>query len=377
MTRALSLVAGALLFGLTWTVVIFTIVLPRGQQGPGRLATVVTRTVRLFFGTMARLTHSYERKDTILAPIGPIALVAQLVVWLGLFGIAFVLMLSTYTHHFGRAASQVAAAMFTLGQARSGASTNDTITTIAGATGLVVIGLQIAYLPSLYAAFNRREALTTLLTSRAGEPAWGPEILIRHQLVGITDTLPDFYAAWEQWAAEVSESHVSYPVLLLFRSPDPWSSWVLSLLSVMDAAAIHLALQPDTAPSQARMCLRMGYVALRRISSSLGWHFDDDPQPDARLQLTFDEFAAAVALLEECGFPIERDTVSAWPHFRGWRVNYEDLAYRWANRVIAAPAPWSGARPGISGGPIAPRRPSHRSPSEPDGYQRPQFPSPG
>ena len=105
-----------------------------------------------------------------------------------------------------------------------------------------------------------------MLTSRAGEPAWGPEILIRHQLVGITDALPDFYASWEQWAAEVSESHVSYPVLLLFRSPDPWSSWVISLLSVMDAAAMHLALQPETAPSQARMCLRMGYVALRRIS---------------------------------------------------------------------------------------------------------------
>jgi len=46
------------------------------------------------------------------------------------------------------------------------------------------------------------------------------------QLVGIVDALPDFYASWEQWAAEVSESHVSYPVLLLFRSPDPWSSWV-------------------------------------------------------------------------------------------------------------------------------------------------------
>jgi hypothetical protein len=376
MGRIAALAAGAAIFAFTWAVVVFTIVLPRGQWGPGRVSTIVTRTVRLFFAAFARMTKSYERKDAILAPIGPIAVLAQLVVWLALFGIAFVLMLATYTHDVGRAISQVLAAMFTLGLARSGHLTNDTITTLAGATGLIVVALQIAYLPSLYAAFNRREVLTTMLTSRAGEPAWGPEILIRHQLVGITDALPDFYASWEQWAAEVSESHVSYPVLLLFRSPDPWSSWVLSLLSVMDAAAMHLALQPQSAPSQARMCIRMGYVALRRISSSLDWQFDEDPLPDAPIELTEREFAAAVAFLDDSGFLIERDVASAWPHFRGWRVNYEDLAYRWANRVVAPIAPWSGTRPGIAGGPVAPRRPSHRAPDDPFVFERPDFPGP-
>ena len=371
---ALMIIAGIAILVFTWMVVVFTIVLPRGQWGPARLSTYVTRGVRLVFSGLARLTNDYERKDTILAPIGPIAVITQLLVWLALFTLGFALMLEPYTHNFGSAISQVGAAMFTLGEARRANLTNDTILTLAGATGLIVIGLQIAYLPSLYAAFNRRESLTTMLTSRAGEPAWGPEILIRHQLVGITDALPDFYGSWEQWAAEVSESHVSYAVLLLFRSPDPWSSWVLSLLSVMDAAAMHLALQPESAPSQARMCLRMGYVALRRISSSLGWEFDDDPMPDDPIQLTEIDFIAAVTLLTDSGFPIERDPISAWPHFRGWRVNYEYLAYRWANRVVAPPAPWSGTRPGLAGGPVAPRRPKHRSPDDPYAYERPEFP---
>jgi hypothetical protein len=376
MPRVLSIVAGIAIVAFTWFAVIFTIVIPRAQWGPGRLSTAVLRSVRLLFVTLARPTRNYERKDAILAPTGAIAVLAQLLVWLLLFAFAFALMLEPYTHNFASAFSQVGAAMFTLGEARSAAATNDTILTLAGATGLIVVGLQIAYLPSLYAAFNRREALTTLLGSRAGEPAWGPEILIRHQLVGITDALPDFYSSWEQWAAEVSETHVSYPVLLAFRSPDPWSSWVLSLLSVMDAAAMQLALQPETAPSQARMCLRMGYVALRRISRSLGWEFDEDPMPDSPLQLTEVEFIDAVALLTESGFPIERDPISAWPHFRGWRVNYEDLAYRWANRLVAAPAPWSGPRTGIESGPVRPRRPIHRSPDDPYAYERPQFPLP-
>jgi len=137
---------------------------------------------------------------------------------------------------------------------------------------------------------------------------------------------------------------------------------------------MHLAVAPNSAPSQARMCLRMGFVALRRISKSLDWKFDDDPMPDASIELTEIDFIAAVALLTESGFPIERDPISAWPHFRGWRVNYEDLAYRWANRVVAPPAPWSGARPGITSGPVPPRRPIHRSPDDPYAYERPTFP---
>jgi len=132
---------------------------------------------------------------------------AQLVAWLLLLGVGFSVMLVAYTRDVGEAASEVGAAMFTLGLARSARFTNDTIVIFAAASGFVVIALQIAYLPALYAAFNRRESLITMLASRAGEPSWGPEILIRHQLVGIVDSLPDFYGQWEQWAADFSESH--------------------------------------------------------------------------------------------------------------------------------------------------------------------------
>jgi hypothetical protein len=45
--------------------------------------------------------------------------------------------------------------------------------------GLVTVTLQIAYLPALYAAFNRRENEIALLNSRAGSPSWGPELLAR------------------------------------------------------------------------------------------------------------------------------------------------------------------------------------------------------
>jgi hypothetical protein len=375
MPHWLGILMGVVILTLTWTSVVFTLVLPRALSGPARLSLWINRSTRWLFFAISRLAHSYERKDAVLAPIGPVAVLAQLVTWLVLIGAAFVTMLVLYTHDLGAAISQVGAAMFTLGLARSPRFTNDTIAIFAAASGFVVIALQIAYLPALYAAFNRRESLIAMLASRAGEPSWGPEILIRHQLVGIVDALPDFYGEWEQWAADLSESHSTYPTLLLFRSPDPWSSWVIALLSVLDAAAMHLALNPTSAPSQARLSLRMGYTSLRRISDAIGWEHDSDPKPDDPLQLGADEFAAAVALLQEVGFETERDAEAAWPHFAGWRVNYEDLAYRWANRVLAPPAPWSGSRTGLFEQNVVPRRPPHRAPETTGDYRRPDFDS--
>ena len=195
--------------------------------------------------------------------------------------------------------------LFSVGTAQAGGPSNRAVDIAAGATWAVVVTLQIAYLPSLYDAFNRREALVAMLESRAGLPAWGPEVLARHQLVGIIDTLPGLYSDWERWAADVAESHTTYPVLLLFRSPEPWYSWVVGLLAVLDAAAMHLALSPDAPASQARLCLRMGFTALNRIAKTLGWPVDPDPNPEGPIALTFEEFAAGRADAHEIGYPME------------------------------------------------------------------------
>jgi hypothetical protein len=351
---------GILIVGCTAASVVIALVLPRSAGQ--RLSLVVNRTVRLAFIVVSRLTSQYETKDGILAPTGPVALLAQLLTFLGLFVIGYGFMLWHWSGSLTLGLREAGLSLFSVGTAHVSGPTNDTLIGLVAGTAAITIALQIAYLPAIYSAFNRREALVALMESRAGTPAWGPEVLIRHQLVGIIDALPELYDDWEQWAAEVSESHTTYPVLLLFRSPQAWYSWVLSLLAVLDAAAMHLALCPTSAPSQARLCLRMGFSAFRRIASSLHWKFDRDPLPDAPLDLTFEEFSAAVELLVAKSFPIERGAEEAWPHFRGWRVNYESLAYRMADRVVAPPAPWSGGRRHLPGAAVPPRRPPHRSP---------------
>ncbi|MGD0379579.1 MAG: hypothetical protein ABSC30_06295 [Acidimicrobiales bacterium] len=342
--------------------VVFTLVLPRRPAGIERLSLVVNRVVRFLFLVVSRAARRYEVKDAMLAPAAPVALLAQLAVWLGFFVLGYAFMLEPSTHGFSGAFRQAGVTLFSVGTAHAGGPSNRAVDIAAGATWAVVVTLQIAYLPSLYDAFNRREALVAMLESRAGLPAWGPEVLARHQLVGIIDTLPGLYSDWERWAADVAESHTTYPVLLLFRSPEPWYSWVVGLLAVLDAAAMDLALSPDGSASQARLCLRMGFTTLNRIAKTLGWYVDPDPNPEGPITLTFEEFEQAVSMLEEIGYPMERSAEEAWPNFRGWRVNYEANAYRLADRVVAPPAPWSGPRSHLRSGPVAPRRPPQRSP---------------
>jgi hypothetical protein len=365
---------GLLIVCVTVTQVLLTMVLPRRPAGVERLTLPVNRSVRLVFVGLSRLAKSYEGKDAILAPTAPVALIAQLLFWGASLVVGFGLMLIPTVHSFSEGLLQALTALFTVGAVHIGGPADTGIDIAVGAIWVVIVALQIAYLPALYGAFSRREGLVSLLESRAGTPAWGPELLARHQLVGITDTLPDLYATWEEWAADVAESHTTYPILLLFRSPEPWFSWLLGLLAVLDGAAMHLALAPSTASSRARLCLRMGFTLLQRIAVTLGWTVDPDPNPEGPIQLTFEEFAAAVLMLETVGFHTERTAEEAWPDFRGWRVNYESIAYRLADRLTAPPTPWSGPRRHLHSGPVEPRRPPQRNPTSvgSDVYQRPQ-----
>ncbi len=358
----LLFVVGLAVVLLTVASVLFTLVLPRRPVGIERLTLTVDRTVRLVFVGCSRMARTYEGKDAVLAPTAPVALISQLLLWAVMLTVGFGLMLAATTHSLSDGLLQALTALFTVGAVHIGGTPDSGIDIAVGAMWVVIVALQIAYLPAIYGSFNRREGLVSLLESRAGVPAWGPELLVRHQLVGITDTLPDLYADWEVWAADVAESHTTYPVLLLFRSPEPWLSWLVGLLAVLDAGAMHLALAPDTAPSQARLCLRMGFTLMNRIATSLGWAVDPDPDPEGPIRLEFAEFAQAVAMLDGCGFPVERTAEEAWPDFRGWRVNYEHVAYRLADRLVAPPAPWSGPRRHLRTGAVEPRRPPQRRP---------------
>ncbi|MHC3472790.1 hypothetical protein ACYF6T_29430 [Streptomyces sp. 7R007] len=357
----ISGVAGGLLLAAMLLSVLRTLVVPRGLYSTlvYRLWWTLRRVLRL-----AAPRGGYDAIDRAQTWLAPLILIGMLATWLGGALLGFGLLLHAASGlAWGNSFREAGSSLFTLGFASGDRLRLSALDFVAAATGPVLIALQIAYLPTLYAAYNRRELEVTLLQARAGEPAWGPEILARQWLVDTDSALPELYRAWERLASDIGESHSTYPVLMAFRSPSPYRHWLVGLVAVMDAAAMQLSLAPRSAPPEARLVLRAGFTALRDIARAQRLPFDADPDPDASIRLVYEEFDAAVAMLEAAGFRAERTTGEAWPHFNGWRVNYEAIAYQLCRRCDAVPALWTGPRD-FTAVPVAPRRPVDRRPGE-------------
>jgi hypothetical protein len=342
-----------------------TMVTPRGRVGFIRLTDALVDAV---FTKAGRLARTFERRDQMRSSQPVVTLAVLLFVWLGGSLLGYALLLWPTDRTFGRALREAGSSLFTLGFAAHSGATPGIIDCLTAATGLIIVTLQIAYLPTLYSAYNRRETDVTLLAPLAGIPAWGPEILARAHLArGLAD-MPSIYATWRRWAADVAESHSSYPILLRFRSPEPHQSWLIAQLAILDAAALHLAACPSAAPFEARLCLQMGYTSLRKLCRTLRLPVNDDPRPDDPIQLTWEEFQEGWERMQLFEFPAERSAEAAWPHFRGWRVNYEAAALTLARGIDAVPARWSGSRR-LASPPIQPRSFANRTPDNPEGIR--------
>ncbi|HEY5273384.1 MAG TPA: hypothetical protein VIJ34_09135 [Acidimicrobiales bacterium] len=348
--RDLAAAIGAFLIVLTAWSVIGTVVVPRRIRS--RLPRAVAIAVDAIFHYVADHFDSYEPRDRILAAEAPIQLIMQTVVWLAVFEVGFALLLWPLVGDVGLAGAfeLAGSSLCTLGYLAPHSGAPMGLSDLAALLGLGTVALQIGYLPTLYAAFNRREALVTLLDSRAGVPSWGPEMLARSHYglgsgVSSIAELPGLFEEWERWSADIAESHTTYLTLVNFRSPRALSSWVTAQLAVLDAAALYLSLLPDAPRAiSARLCLRGGFTCLTEIAQARGFAVPVEADPNSGIGLTYEEFVDAMSRLAAVNFPLERSNEDAWLDFVGWRVNYEAAAYAIARAVDAPPALWSGPR---------------------------------
>ena len=280
--RDLAAAVGALLIVVAGWSVIGTVVVPRRIRS--RLIRGVAITVDATFHFIADHFDSYEPRDRILAAQAPIQLILQIVVWLAVFELGFALLMwpSMGTAGMTGAFQLAGSSLCTLGYLAPHHGVPTALADLAALVGLGTVALQIGYLPTLYAAFNRREGLVTMLDSRAGVPSWGPELLARTHYglgsgVSAMGELPELFEEWERWSADVSESHATYLALVNFRSPRALSSWVTAQLAVLDGAALYLSLVPDAPGAvSARLCLRGGFTCLATIARARGFAIPDE-----------------------------------------------------------------------------------------------------
>ena len=321
--RVVCGIAGVALELVVLDAAVRTFLLPRLANV--RLSKYVARSIATVFRLIAR-GKDYTNQDHILSLFPSVTLLMYQVVWVSLSAVAFAFIyicagVNSFSSAFGTAGSTIIG----LGiiAVRHGSLT--VLEYVEAGLGLTLLALLIAFIPTLYQSFQRREYAVSRLTVRAGIPAtpWG--VLEIAASVDSYARLDELWREWEQWFIDVGETHTTVVLLNYYRSPNPTQTWIGGLASVLDAAALFQA-AVDAEPSPtAGLCIRAGWLTLRRIADYFQVPYPSDFRQKVPIAITRAEFDIVLDRLTRSGVPILADRDAAWRDFVGWRVNYDAI----------------------------------------------------
>jgi hypothetical protein len=302
--------------------------------------------LRRAFEFLMRFAKTFEQKDAIFAYYAPIGLMLLVPTWYVLMTVGYAAMY--WALGAGDLFTDVrlsGSSLLTLGFATSDSFLVNLLVFSEATLGLILVALLIAYLPTMYSAFSRREESVNLLEVRAGSPPSAVEMLLRFNRIHGLERLADYWSIWETWFAELEESHTTLPALVFFRSPRGEQSWITAAGTVLDAATLTLSAVDVPYTPNAALCIRAGFLSLRKISDSFDIPYPPDPHfPKVPISISREEFEAVLDVLQAEGLPLKADHDQAWQDFAGWRVNYDHTLLALCSLVIAPPAFWSSDR---------------------------------
>ncbi len=341
--NVICLLAGVLIALVTVTSAVLTVVVPRGT--PVLITRWVFVTVRWLFTLWGRRAASYRQRDQAMAMYAPVSLLSLAMTWLALQLLAYTLIYWSLGERPWRLAFSLSgSSLLTLGYVRPLDLPKIALSFSESALGLMLLALLISYLPAIYASFSRREALVAALDVRAGLPPTAAEMLERMSRIRGLEQMSEFWKRWEGWFVDIEETHTTNPALVFFRSPVWQRSWVTAAGAVLDAAAISASTVEGIRQSDAELCIRAGYLSLRRIADYFAIPYDPDPSPGDPISITRQEYDQVCDRLAKAGVPLRPDRDQAWSDFAGWRVNYDTVLLSLAGLVMAPYAPWSSDR---------------------------------
>ncbi|HYB43847.1 MAG TPA: potassium channel family protein, partial [Candidatus Methylomirabilis sp.] len=279
MARLLLGVAGALFVLIIMWDAFEALVLPRRVTRRLRPARLFYRSTWWLWRTTARRMAPGPRRETYLSFYGPLSLLVLLTVWamslvigfgMVYWGLRASLDVARGTPNFVTDLYMSGTTFFTLGLGDvtpSGVLAR-ILTVVEAGTGFGFLAVVIGYLPVVYQGFSRREVNISLLDARAGSPPSAGELLRRHW--DAMATLEVLLQDWERWAAELLESHVSYPVLSYFRSQHDNQSWLGALTCILDTCALIIVGIAGAPARQARLTFAMARHAAVDLAQVLG-----------------------------------------------------------------------------------------------------------
>lgn len=323
-----------------------TVILPRKVSRRLRLSNLFYYSTWIAWSALGRKIRSGNRREYYLGYFGPLSLLMLLIVWATLivvgyallqWGIAAPLISPEKIATFGTYLYLSGVTFITLGfgDVVPLPGLGRSIAVIEAGTGFAFLALIIGYLPVIYQAFSRRETDISLLDARGGSPSSASELLRRHSRQPNLDGLPDYLKNWEVWSAQVLESHLSYPVLMYYRSLHERQSWLTALTTILDTCALLIVGIEEVSIPTARFT----FAIARHAAVDLAQIFDTPPKNPAESRLPPEEFERLRDALAEVGLRL-RNAEDAEQRLSDIRRTYEPFVHTLAEHLLVNLPPW-------------------------------------
>ena len=274
-----------------------TVVLPRRVNTPLRISAMFYRFAWKLWSGPARRRPPGPKRDAYLAFFGPLSLLILLIIWSFGLVLGFALLYQAIPDSLRSTAVPVnfwldiyasGTTFFTLGlgDVTPGSVGGHILMVGEVGMGFAILALVIGYLPILYQAFSRREANISLLDARAGSPPTALELVRRCGGDDRCEATTEFLATWERWAAELLETHLSYPVLGYYRSQHENQSWLAAITTLLDTSALAM-IGIDGVPRRQAL---LTFAIARHTIVDLAQVYNTPPCPGPYERLSVEEF---------------------------------------------------------------------------------------
>jgi len=331
-------ILGVALVFVSLTSAFRTVVLPRAAFDP------LTRAIFLGFRSillrLSRLSSKHFDREAVLAVHAPLGLLTLALSWaLGIM-LGFALLFdATGEIAFGRALVLAGSSFTTLGFEAPASGIHEALTIVAAVLGLTVVALLIAYLPTIYGLFSKREVIVADIAIKSGGIAHGPDLVRHLTRDGDPVRLDEMWMDWEHWFIALGETHTSEPSLNFFRSPRADRSWLTAATAVLDAAIIRNVMLDAPFSARADMTYRAGVEAMAGIAHFFFVRPDGSETPGQLVSRK--DLELEIDKLEASGCRMVEDRDEAWEAFAILRSAYEHELIGLDQLILPPPAPWS------------------------------------
>ena len=328
-----------------------TVVLPRRiKRNFFRVSTRFYRKTWGLWMRVARRVKSTNRREGFLAYYGPLSLFPLLGFWaLGLilgfacvqYGLGEHLTLGNEKINFWKVVYLSGETFFTLGYGDITPSNSAArvLAVMEAGMGFAFLGVVIGYLPVIYNSFAAREIEIMLLDARAGSPPSATEFLGRLGCCPEQTVLDEIFRDWERWCADLLSSHISYPVLLFFRSQHPNQSWLGAVTVMLDVTSLIIAGVDGIHPDQAKLTFAMARHAVVDLTQVVNAQYS----PHDANRLTAEDRTRLRNDLAQHGVTLsgtQNDGAGGPEKLEQLRVLYEPYLYALSRRLLMTLPEW-------------------------------------